>query len=175
MKRLLFSFFAICLATAAFAQKSTETYTASRVGTTALAVRGAQGVQIPNEIELGYYFGFHSHQLTGAAEFDMGVGIEGFAQTDIAHPFSGGVTDKFYVGIRYRWESWNAPKWEGTVSAGAWTTGLFYNFPVYPLALGSRASLGYRVNDQLSVGPQVFITPQAKDSEFSIGLMYKLY
>ena len=133
----------------------------------------AQSINLPTEYELGYYFGFHSHQLTAAAEFDMGIGIEGFAQTDIGH--FGSTTDKFYVGLRYLWRGVETPKWEGTVSAGAWTTGLFYNFPIYPLHIGSRASLRYKINEKLTVGPQVFVTPVPNDSEVSIGIMYKLY
>jgi|GEM_PF-2047113 hypothetical protein len=133
----------------------------------------AQSINFPTQYELGYYFGFHSHQLTAAAELDMGVGIEGFAQTDVAH--FGNTTDKFYVGLRYLWRGVEFPKWEGTVSAGAWTTGLIYNAPVYPLHIGSRASLRYKITEKLTVGPQVFVTPVPNDSEVSIGLMYKLY
>lgn len=125
----------------------------------------AQSVNLPTQYELGYYFGFHSHQLTGAVELDMGVGIEGFAQTDIGH--FGNTTDKSYVGMRYLWRGVDYSKWEGTISAGAWTTGLFYNFPVFPLTIGSKASLRYEITDKLSVGPQVFVTPTANS-----GLLY---
>ena len=133
----------------------------------------AQSVNIPIEYELGYYFGFHSHQLTAAAEFDMGVGIEGFLQTSAAH--FGTSSDKVYVGIRYLWRGINVPKWEGTVSAGAWTTQLVKDFPIYQLNLGTRASLRYKITEKLTVGPQAFITPLNVDSEIGIGLMYKLY
>lgn len=125
----------------------------------------AQSVNLPTQYELGYYFGFHSHQLTGAVELDMGVGIEGFAQTDIGH--FGNTTDKFYVGMRYLWRGVDYSKWEGTISAGAWTTRLFYNIPVFPLTIGSKASLRYEITDKLSVGPQVFVTPTANS-----GLLY---
>jgi len=133
----------------------------------------AQSVNIPTEYELGYYFGFQGHQLTAAAEFEMGVGIEGFAQTDLFHP--GSATDKFYVAPRYRWRGYDFPKWEGTISAGAWTTGLLYNFPIYPLTLGARATLRYQVSNKLYVSPQVFLTPEPGESDVSIGLIYKLY
>lgn len=133
----------------------------------------AQSVNIPTEYELGYYFGFQGHQLTAAAEFEMGVGMEGFARTDLFHP--GSAMDIFYVAPRYRWRGYEFPKWEGTVSAGAWTNGLAYNFPIYPLRLGARASLRYEITDKLYVSPQVFLAPYTENSDVSIGLIYKLY
>lgn len=133
----------------------------------------AQSINIPTDYELGYHFGFHSHQLSAAAELEMGIGLEGFAQTSLLHP--GSADDKFYVGLRYRWEGVTTPKWEGTVSVGGWTTGLFYNFPVYPINFGSRGAINYRINDKLSVGPNVFIAPSASNSEMGLGLVYKLY
>jgi hypothetical protein len=133
----------------------------------------SQSINIPTDYELGYYFGFQGHQLAAAAEFEMGVGLEGFAQTDLFHP--GSATDKFYLAPRYRWRGVDFPKWEGTISAGAWTTGLFYNFPIYPLTMGARATLRYEIADNLYVSPQVFLTPSPNESDFSIGLVYTLY
>ena len=133
----------------------------------------AQSIKIPTDYEVGYFFGFQGHKFTVASEIEMGVGLEGFYQTTVVHP--GAAEDKFYVGIRYRWRGYEVKKWEGTIGAGAFTSNIIQNFPVYPLKVGVRGTMRFELAKNLYVGPHVFLTSSNENSDVGFGLVYKLY
>jgi hypothetical protein len=136
-------------------------------------VTHAQSIKIPSDYEVGYFFGFQGHKFIVASELEMGVGLEGFYQTTAIHP--GLAEDKFYLGIRYRWRGFKMPKWEGTIGAGAFTSNIIQNFPVYPLKVGVRGTMRYELAKNLYLGPHVFLTSSNENSDVGLGLVYKLY
>lgn len=133
------------------------------------------GIQLPIVSELSYYFGWRSHSLHAVVPLEMGVELEGQALTDdIFHPNPASrFTDKYYLGVRYHWVQYEVEKWEGSIGLGLWTYGLFYEFPTYPLQVGGRASLGYRLNDHWTVNGMTFLATNSEESEISIGLTYR--
>ncbi len=133
----------------------------------------AQAIKIPTDYEVGYFYGFQGHKFIVGSEIEMGVGMEGFYQTTALHP--GAAEDKFYVGIRYRWRGYEIKKWEGTIGAGAFTSNIIQNFPVYPLKVGVRGTMRFELAKNLYVGPHVFLTSSNENSDVGFGLVYKLY
>ena len=133
----------------------------------------AQSIKIPTDYEVGYSLGFEGHMLFAATEIELGIGAEGYYQTNLQ--LNGDLSDNFYFGIRYRWQGYELTKWEGTIGAGAYTYNIISSFPILPLQAAVRGSLRYEVFDKLHVGPYVFLTAASNDSDVGFGLVYKLY
>ena len=133
----------------------------------------AQSIKIPTDYEVGYSLGFEGHMLFAATEFELGIGAEGYYQSNLQ--FNGALSDNFYFGLRYRWQGYELTKLEGTIGVGAYTYNIISSFPILPLQAALRGSLRYEVFNKLFVGPYVFLTAASNDSDVGFGLVYKLY
>ena len=113
------------------------------------------------------------HHLIGLNKrFSSGFGLTGFATITAKNP--SGYSDKFFIGPSYTVQDFASTRWSASISPGIYTTGIFYNFPKYPLNYGIASAVNYKITDAYAIRLGLNFNKESSFNSGVIGFKYNL-